>query len=113
MAKGKGANRAVWAQTVLEEAARQRGLASAAALIDLVKAFEQVILARVWASGIRLGFPPVILRLAMELCSARRRLMFRRACSTKAADTLTAILAGSGFASDLMFVMLVEPLDTV
>ncbi len=113
MARGKGANRAVWAQTVLEEAARQRGLASAAVLIDLVKAFEQVILARVWASGVRLGFPTVVLRLAMELCCARRRLVYRKACSTKAASTLTAILAGSGLASDLMFLMVIEPLDTI
>ncbi len=113
MARGRGANRAVWAQTVLEEAARQRGLASAAVLIDLVKAFEQVILARVWASGVRLGFPTIVLRLAMEICCARRRLVYRKACSTKAASTLTAILAGSGFASDLMFLMVIEPLDTI
>ena len=48
MVPGRGARRAVWAQSVLQEAARQRGLSSAAVLIDLVKAFEQVLLADLW-----------------------------------------------------------------
>ncbi len=66
MSRGKGAERAVWMQTVMEEAAKQRGLASAAVLIDLVKAFEMIILARVWGAAKARGFPEVLLRLAME-----------------------------------------------
>ena len=37
MVEGRGARRAVWAQSVLQEAARQRGLSSACVLVDLVK----------------------------------------------------------------------------
>ena len=47
MSKGRGAARAVWAQSVQEEAARQGGRVTTAILYDLVKAFEQVPLASV------------------------------------------------------------------
>ncbi len=111
MIKGRGANRAVWAQSVIEEAARQMGLASATVLVDLMKAFEQIILARVWSAGLRLGFPVQLLRLGLELCSARRRLVYRGAYSESFANTLSAVLAGSGLATDFMFLVLVGPLD--
>ncbi len=113
MMRGRGASRAVWAQTVLEESARQKGLVSAAVLVDLVKAFEQIILAGVWAAGLQHGFPAVVLRMGLELCTARRRLVYRRAFSARAVHTLSAILAGSGFASDFMYLMLLGPLDTL
>ncbi len=111
MTKGRGAGRAVWAQTVMEEAARQMGLATATVLVDLMKAFEQIILAEVWSAGVRHGFPTQLLRLGLELCTARRRLVYRGAYSEGHADTLSAILAGSGFATDFMFLMLIGPLD--
>ena len=63
MDRGKGASRAVWVQSVMEEAARQRGLASGAVLLDLVKAFEQILLAEVWQAGGRNGFPIALLRM--------------------------------------------------
>ena len=67
MTAGKGAGRAVWAQTVEEEAARFEGKLSTAVLIDLVTAFDQVIRGSVWAAGLAARFPTCMLRLAMEL----------------------------------------------
>ncbi len=113
MSRGRGSARAVWAQTVMEEAARQRGLASAAVLVDLVKAFEMVILARVWSDGLKLGFPRELLRLAMEVCSFGRRLVYRSAYSKGTIHTFTAVLAGSGYATDFMFIMIMRAVDHI
>ncbi len=113
MSRGRGSARAVWAQTVVEEAARQRGLASAAVLVDLVKAFEMVILARVWCDGLELGFPKELLRLSMEVCSFARRLVYRGAYSSETVHTHTAVLAGSGYATDFMFIMIMRAVDYV
>ena len=41
-ARGKGAQRAAWAQSFRAEAAALRGQAYAASLLDLVKAFERI-----------------------------------------------------------------------
>ncbi len=111
MTKAKGAQRAVWTQSILDEAARQNGLSSAAVLVDLVKAFEQVILAGVWTEGLRHGFPARLLRLSMEACAFPRRLAYGAAHGKRAVETLSATLAGSGLASDFMFIVLIGPLD--
>ena len=100
MAPGKGAARAIWAQSVEEEAASFDGEKSAAVLVDLVKAFEQVSLGSIWHVGLDTQFHPCMLRLAIELCTARRRLMYTKAASQDAARTLTAILAGFGVATN-------------
>ena len=113
MAPGKGAARAIWAQSVQEEAACFEGKKSAAVLVDLVKAFEQVTLGPVWHEGIRTHFHPRMLRLALELCTVGRRLVYKKAASRNTAHTLTAILAGLGVASDLMLLKLMKPVDTV
>ncbi len=113
MTRGRGSARAVWAQTVLEEAARQRGLASAAVLVDLVKAFELIILARVWKVGVESGFPRASLRLSLEVCSFSRRLVYRAAHSAASCCTLTAVLAGSGYATDFVFLMIMEAVDNL
>ena len=51
MCKGKGAERSAWAQNICEEAALASGRATASVLLDLVKAFEQVVLGQVWNCG--------------------------------------------------------------
>ena len=111
MRKGKGAQQAVWIQSVMEEAAQQRGLASAAVLVDLVKAFEQVMLQLVWAAGLEHGFPMKILRLSMEACAFPRRMVYRGAYSERSVSTLSAILAGHGFGTDFMLLALMGPID--
>ena len=112
MCKGKGAERSAWAQNIYEEAAVASGRATASILLDLVKAFEQVVLGQVWRCGARQGFPRRILVLALEACAFARRLSYRGAVSSEA-NTATAILAGGGMATDLLFVSLVEAVDGI
>ena len=111
MRRGRGSEKAVWVQSVMEEAARQRGLAFAAVLVDLVKAFEQVMLHLVWEAGVEHNFPLEILRLSLEACTFKRRLVYRGAVSERAVDTWSAIMAGHGFGTDFMLLALMGPLD--
>ena len=111
-AKGRSPQAAVWLHAFKGESASAKGLSSAAGLLDLVKAFEMVRLELVWARGLELGFPALILRMVMEVFSFTRRLMLSGAVSDPV-DTLSAILAGSGFATDAMFIVLVKPCDTL
>ena len=105
-----GAERAVWAQSVLEEAHRQRGRNTAAVLLDLTKAYERVPLELVWRRGRAKGFPARLLALGLEACAFTRRLIYRKAVSQEA-NTLTALLAGLGMASDMLFLVLSEALE--
>ena len=81
-------------------------------MLDLVKAFEMVRLELVWARGLELGFPAVVLRATLESFSFARRLMLDGAVSDPV-STCTAILAGGGFATDAMFIVLLKPCDTI
>ena len=112
MERGKGSERSVWAQALYEEAATAAGNATASVFLDLVKAFEQVVLGNVWRSGLAHHMPRRLLALALEACAFHRRLSFRGAVS-EAAQTFTAILAGGGFATDLLFVTLVDAVDEI
>ena len=112
MARGKGAEKSVWAQSVYEEAARARGDSTTGVLLDLVKAFEQVALNHVWEEGVSMGMPTRVLVLALESCAFARRLTYRGAVSG-VSMTLSAILAGSGFAVDLLLVTLAKGVDEI
>ncbi len=109
-ARGRRADQAVWRQALTDEAARARGLQSAATLVDLVKAFEMVMLQEVWASAVRHDFPLWALALILEACAFTRRLVYCSAVS-RGVQTLTAILAGGGYAADCLFLLLLDPLD--
>ena len=109
-AKGRSATDAVWKQAILAEAAVARGKATASVLLDLVKAFELVKLHLVWIAGLKHGFHPVILRLCLEAFSLLRRLVIGGACS-EPISTLSAILAGGSFATDCMYIILIDPCD--
>ena len=111
-AKGRSPQAAAWLQAFRAEAATARGLSAAAAMLDLVKAFEMVRLEVVWARGIELGFPPVILRLVLETFSFSRRLLMDGAVSAPV-DSLSAIPAGGRFATDAMLIILIRPCDTL
>ena len=112
MAKGKGSERSLWAQAIYEEAAASPGKATASVFLDLVKAFEQVALGNVWRCGLKHRFPQRILSLALEACAFTRRLSYRGAISEESSTT-TAILAGCGYATDLLFVTLVDAVDEI
>ncbi len=109
-ARGRRADQAVWRQALTDEAAKSRGLHSASTLVDLVKAFEMVLLQEVWASAVRHGFPLWALVLILEACSFTRRLVYCSAVS-RGVQTLSAILAGGGYAADCLFLLLLDPLD--
>ena len=109
-AKGRSPQAAVWKESLRSEAAAAKGLSSGAVLIDLVKAFEMVRLELIWYAGVRLGFPVAILRLILESFAFDRRLKCGGAYS-EAFETKSAILAGGGYATDALFMILVDPCD--
>ena len=111
-AKGRSPQAAAWHHSLRAEAAVARGLEAASILIDLVKAFELVRLEVVWAAGLSLGFPAVILRLVLEAFAFARRLVVNTALS-EATLTLSAILAGGSFATDALFIVLIGPCDVL
>ncbi len=97
-APGRNAERAVWLHSLADEAAKAKGLDTAAVLIDLVKAFEHIPLSLLWERGGQHAFPMAALRLVLEICAAPRRLVFRGAVS-ETAQSLTAVVAGLVVAS--------------
>ena len=71
-----------------------------------------VPLSKVWERGLEMNFPKTILALSLEACAFTRRLFFKGAMSSPA-HTLTALLAGLGFANEMLFLVLVEPMDGI
>ena len=110
--QGRSSEGAAWHQSLLDEAAKADGLASAAALMDLSKAFERVALHHVWAAGVRHGFPLRILKLILEAFAFARRLSYQGSIS-EAILTLSAVLAGGGFAQVALYLVLLDPIDQV
>ena len=110
--QGRSAETAAWHQSIMDEAATSQGLTSVGAFLDLAKAFENVPLQDIWAAGRRLKFPLVILRATLESFAFARRLVYQQAISELVA-TLSAILAGGGFAQMALHLVLVEPLEAV
>ncbi len=108
--RGRTAQAAVWRQALFDEAAAGEGLGSATILVDLEKAFERVRLADAWTEGLRLGFPPVLLRATLEIFAFARVLTMGGA-RAEAVHTLTAILAGSSFATDVLYLVMIGPVD--
>ena len=107
---GRSAELAVWHQALMDESVAARGLTSATAFLDLAKAFENVRLEDVWCSGRHCGFPPTVLRMALGSFAFLRRLCLHRAARDPAA-TLSATLAGGGFAQTALILVLTHPLE--
>ena len=108
--QGRSAESAAWHQSLLDEAALGRGHHSAGVFLDLTKAFEMVRLEDVWYAGLHYGFPPTLLRVALEAFAFARRLYFQYATS-EPVYSVTAILAGGGFAQISLLLVLLRPLD--
>ena len=100
------------AHSVLDESATVDGLVSGATLMDLAKAFERISLHHVWAAGLRHRFPLIVLRLMLGAFAFARTLSWKGALSEKV-HTLSAVLAGGGFAQVALFLVLVDPLDRI
>ncbi len=105
--KGMGAQRAAWEAAFIAEMAARRNLEHIAALLDLVKAFEMVSHKELIAAGVRLGYPPKLLKLSL----AAYRLMRAVGVDGIFADLVQAsrgITAGSGFATSELRLLLLE-----
>ncbi len=103
---------AVWEQSLVDEAAANRGWCSASTLIDLVKAFEHIPLEVLWRKAKSHCFPLRLMCLILELCAAPRRLVYKGAVS-EATATLSAVIAGLVAAIDCMYLMVVDSLDAL
>ena len=66
----------------------------------------------VWQAGCRYNFPLVLLRLLLEAFSFGRYLMYQGAVSSPT-HTLSAILAGAGFAQVALLLVLMGPSDAI
>ena len=107
MTGGRSAVDAVWVQSVRDEAAQERGIVSASALLDLIKAFECVRLDLVWEAGRRLKFQLAVLRLSIQSYCKARRLIYRGIVGEEILSK-NAILAGGGLATDMLSLLLSE-----
>ena len=110
--QGRSSEAAAWHQSVLDEAATADGLTSGTTFMDLAKAFESVSLEHVWRAGVKHSFPRRVLILLLEAFAFARRLSYQGAVS-EAVNTLSAILAGGGFAQVALFLVLIDPLDDI
>ena len=110
--QGRSSEGAVWHQSLIDEAATADGLASASTLMDLAKAFEMVSLQHVWAAGIRHGFPLDLLVLILEAFAFARNLVYQGSVSEPTL-TLSAVLAGGGFAQVALYLVMIDPLDRI
>ena len=110
--QGRSSEGAAWHQSLIDEAATANGLASASTLMDLAKAFEMISLHHVWAAGIRHGFPLDLLVLILEAFAFARTLVYQGSVSEPTL-TLSAVLAGGGFAQVALYLVMIDPLDRV
>ena len=110
--RGRSSEGAVWHLSILDEAAAANGLASGSTFMDLAKAFEHVSLRHVWEAGVKHKFPLALLRLILEAFAFSRRLCYNGAISDPV-DTLSAVLAGGGFAQVALLLTLIDPLDRI
>ena len=101
---------AVWVQALHDEVGRASGQCSSTVLLDLVKAFESLRLDAIWQAGIEHGYPLHILRMSMELFAFVRHLSCQGAVASSV-HTLSAVLAGSTFATDALFLAFLSPCD--
>jgi len=108
-AKRRSSQAAVWRQALKAEVAAAKGLESAAALVDLVKAFEMVRLEIVWVRGIWLRLPALILRICWTFAFTRGLLLC--GAVSDPVDTLSAVLVGGGVATDATLIVLIRPCD--
>ena len=99
-----------WKTAALAEYSRWSGLASAVALLDLVKAFENVRHGWLHVCALRFGFPLVLLRFLIEMFRSPRRIFIGRVATAQVSATIS-ILPGDAFSDLLMFLALMWTMD--
>ena len=97
--QGRGALRAAWAQAFRAEAAKMRGRACAASLLDLEKAFEKLPHDKIVAAAVKHEYCLTTLRLSLAAYRMRRSVVVDGACSRTVIATC-GIAAVSGYATD-------------
>ncbi len=97
---GRGPQDVVWRQAARCEAAAEQGGAAATLLWDLTSFFEAVQRVPLWFRARRLGFPAVILRVALSAYEGPRMLTMAGALS-KAVVARHGVPAGCGLAMAL------------
>ncbi len=110
--KGRGPQDAVWRQAARAEAAVSARRHAATVLWDMSSFFETVRRLPLWHRAKRLGFPLVILRVALNAYAAPRALSMNGALARPLAAR-DGVLAGCGLAMTLTKVFVVEALDRV
>ncbi len=108
--KGRGPQDAVWRQAARSEAAVSTCRHAATVLWDMSSFFETVRRLPLWHRAKRLGFPLVILRVALNAYAAPRALSMNGALA-RPLDAQDGVLAGCGLAMTLTKVFVVEALD--
>ena len=111
--RGKRITDALWRQSLANEAAVATGQSASTALLDLVKAYEQLDLTQAWVNGLAMGFPLVILRMALEAFTFARHLTFLGLTAEAGCPSLTALLAGTTFALDILFLVVAPTCDAL
>ena len=109
---GKGADVALWLQAAHLESAALAKRASAASLVDLVKAFERVSHVALLDAALRWDYPIWILRLSLAAYRLARRISINGILSG-ALLALRGITAGSVFATTELRLLLLVALDDV
>ncbi len=113
---GTTAEDAVWHQLLEAEALPDdqgpREMASITVLTDLVKCFERIRLAHVWAWGTYWGMPKILLRMILVTYSMPRRIL-TDGCFSEQVTTCAAIVPGSVFAIAVLHAMLMHPIDSL
>ncbi len=110
--KGRGPQDAVWRQAARAEAAVSTRRQAATVLWDLSSFFETVRRVPLWHRARRLGFPLVLLRVALNAYAAPRALSMNGALARPlVADD--GVLAGCGLAMTLTKIFVIESLDRV
>ena len=71
-----------------------------------------VPLENVWLAGLKLHFPPGILRLELEAFAAARTVVVGHAFAD-AVTSLSALVAGGSFATDCIFRVIADPCDSI
>ena len=87
-------------------------VATATAIIDLIKAFERVQLRHVWNKGVKHGFPLKLLSIILTYFSYARRLVVD-GCASDPMHTVAAIVAGSRFSVCFLRQVLQDPMDAL
>ena len=94
------------------EAAAAQGGHTATIMVDIVKAYEMARLDLVWWAATRLRMPAWMARPVLGAAAMPRRVALQQALGPPA-GTLSALVAGSSFATDFLLALLRQPYDQI